>query len=381
MTENTLIEQAVLPTFSDKKAHVGMPPLTRTRRAIAFFEFWPTPLVYLPVAFLWLFRAIQHRSLTLPLCANPGFYLGGMVGESKAANFSRAGEYARQHIADWCRVLNEHSQAEKTLNTALEAIKASGLEFPLIAKPDMGCRGQGVRIVRDATEVAAYLQDFPDGGHILFQQLVPYEAEAGIFYIRHPGESRGQLFSITLKYQPYVYGNGIDTLKTLIQQDPRAGQLTHLYFKRHEALLDQVIPEGQPFRLAFAGSHSRGAIFRDGRHLITDALTTAIDQICQDIDGFYYGRFDVRFRDTRSLQEGNDFTILEVNGVSSEAAHIWDADSSLREVYKTLFHQYNTLFRIGAINRRSGARPDGLLALVKGWQKEKRLGRHYPDTE
>ena len=376
-----LIEQAIKPTFAAKQAHVGMPPLAKRARALAFFEFWPTALVYLPIAFLWLFQSIRYRGLTIPLCANPGFYLGGLVGESKADNFLQAGDFARSVIAPWCRVTNNLNNIDDVLANSEKKMEESGLHFPIIAKPDMGCRGEGVRIIRNWEELKGYFQVFPDNSAVILQELIPWEPEAGVFYIRKPGESRGQIFSLTLKYQPYVYGNGVDTLETLIQRDCRAGKLAHLYTQRHKDQLQQVLEPGQPFRLAFAGSHSRGAIFRDGRDLITDRLTEAFDKVSKDIQGFYFGRFDVRFANEQSFVNGGDFRIVEVNGISSEAAHIWDSESSLREVYKTLFTQYNTLFAIGAMNRKLGHRPGTLRQIVAGFIKELRLGKQYPDTE
>ncbi|CAM3773164.1 ATP-grasp domain-containing protein [Parendozoicomonas haliclonae] len=380
--DDQLIEQAIKPTFAAKRSHVGMPPLVKkSSRSIAYFEFWPTFIVYLPIFFLWLYKALRFRGLTVPLSANPGFHLGGLVGESKAENFLQAGLYASQFIAPWCRIINNRSDIQATTKLAAKEMKEAGLSYPIIAKPDMGCRGEGVRIIRASAQLEEYFQDFPNRETVILQELIPWEPEAGIFYIRHPGESRGQIFSLTLKYQPYVYGNGVDTLRTLIEADPRAGKLTHLYLKRHKNYLDDVLEQGQPFRLAFAGSHSRGAIFKDGRRLITEELTTAFDQICKDIDGFYFGRFDVRFANEHSLKEGKELRIVEINGISSEAAHIWDADSSLTEVYRTLFSQYNTLFEIGAVNRSKGHKAGSVAQIIKGLVRELWVGRQYPDTE
>ncbi|MCL6269711.1 ATP-grasp domain-containing protein [Sansalvadorimonas sp. 2012CJ34-2] len=379
--DSQLIEQAVNSTFLSKKAHVGMPPLEKRRRAIAFFEFWPGWVFYLPVAFLWLFQAIRYRSLTLPLCANPGFFLGGMVGEAKSDNFKQAGSYAKEYIAPWCTFINGSQCLPELLEHANELISQNGFTYPIIAKPDLGCRGQGVQIVRNEYELKQYLLSFPDSAKVLLQQLIPWEAEAGVFYIRIPGESYGRIFSLTLKYQPYVFGNGKDSLRTLIEKDSRASQLSHLYLKRHQKVLDMVLASGQPFRLAFAGSHSRGAIFRIGNHLITERLTKKFDKLCSDIDGFYYGRFDVRFADEASFRNGENFKVVEINGVSSEAAHIWDANSTLGEVYKTLFAQYNMLFRIGAKNRDRGFQPGSLVQLAQAWMVERKLGKQYPDTE
>lgn len=59
------------------------PSLPPKGAATSFFEFWPTWLMYPPVALLWLLLAIRHRSLTLPLLVNPRLPLAGMVGVSK----------------------------------------------------------------------------------------------------------------------------------------------------------------------------------------------------------------------------------------------------------------------------------------------------------
>jgi hypothetical protein len=90
------------------------------------------------------------------------------------------------------------------------------------------------------------------------------EGEAGIFYCRRPGQPQGRIISITPKYFPYVTGDGWRTLRQLILGDARAGRLSHLYLRRHTARLDEVPAPGEAIRLAFAGSHSRGAPRRPG---------------------------------------------------------------------------------------------------------------------
>ena len=57
--------------------------------------------MYLPVVILWLLLALRYRSLSLPLLANPGIPLSGMVGVPKSAVFDLAGEEARKWILPW----------------------------------------------------------------------------------------------------------------------------------------------------------------------------------------------------------------------------------------------------------------------------------------
>jgi carbamoylphosphate synthase large subunit len=116
--------------------------------------------------------------------------------------------------------LASDSRAER--DAALTAMACAGLSLPVVAKPDLGCRGVGVKLVRTAEDLQAYLDSFPRGAAYLLQRLVPHEGEAGVFYVRRPGQTRGRIVSITLKYFPHVIGDGKRTLRELILADPRA---------------------------------------------------------------------------------------------------------------------------------------------------------------
>ncbi len=380
--ENTHQYSIVEPTVKNRPVHAGMPELKLGERPVSFYEFWPSWLIYSPVALFWLYKSCRHLSLSLPACANPDFFLGGMVGESKQETFSLAGSYARKFIAPFIYAVNKTGlDCHQNAVRAIDTMKATGLNYPIIVKPDISCRGAGVRIIRKKKALEAYLKNFPKDAGFLLQKLIPYEAEAGIFYVRHPNQSKGKILSVGLKYSPYVYGNGRDSLKALIQKDRRAGVIAEKYFERHSKRLSEVLPEGQPFRLAFTGSHLRGAIFRDGNEFITEALTERVDQICRDIKGFHIGRLDIRFSNTDDLMQGKEFQILEVNGISGEATHIWDARGSLKSLYQTLFRQYSLLFEYGAFNRAKGVNPPGTKEIIKAWWREKSLTSRYPYSD
>ncbi|GAK34116.1 hypothetical protein JCM17846_14640 [Iodidimonas nitroreducens] len=360
--------------------HANMPALDESAQKLSFFEFWPQWLFYTPVILWWLWLSLRYGGPALPTAANPGFPNGGFVGESKAQVFSRFGVKAKAALAPFICFCADHQAKDQSLSVMAEA-RGSGLDYPLVAKPDMGCRGAGVQVVRNDRDLDRYIASFPDGARIVLQKLVDQPGEVGLFYVRSPSQKQGRLFSMTLKYFPTIIGNGRDHLERLIMDDPRAGQLPHLYLKRNATRLDEIIPKGEPVRLAFAGSHSKGAIFRDGRPYITEALTQAIDALARDIDGFYIGRFDVRFSDFKALQEGRDFTIIEVNGAGGEATHIWDSRMTLKKAYGDLFEQFSMLFAIGRDNRRRGAPPINLLEFYRAWRHEARLVRGYPPTD
>jgi hypothetical protein len=356
-----------------------MPPLDLGGPAVSFFEFWPQGTFYAPMMVYWLWLSAKHGGrFTLPTSANPLFPMGGWVGESKAAVFDLAGAYARRFIAPWTAFVRvQNATAAQALVQAQEA----GLAFPFVAKPDMGCRGVGVRRIRNEAELAAYIDAYPVDNRIVFQELVDHEAEAGVFYVRKPGEARGRIISLTLKYFPYVYGDGRSTLRELIENDRRAGPLAHIYLPRHKDRLGMVLKPGEPYRIAFAGSHSRGTIFRNGNAFVTEAMTDAFDAIAKDVKEFYFGRFDVRFPSIADLQAGRNFTIVEINGAGAECTHIWDRNTKLGEAYAALMRQYAAMWEIGAANARRGFKPARVRDLYRAYREEVRLWGQYPLTE
>lgn len=364
------------------KINAGMPVLEAdTKRSISPYEFLPAWFFYTPVVAQSLVQGIFYRDLRLPLVVNPSIKLSGMVGESKHDIMRLAGSIAKPWISPFTTLTKTSDSVESQVQLALNAMKDSSLSFPLVAKPDLGCRGVGVQLLKSEAQLEKYVRDFPLDARYLLQEKAPYQAEAGVFYVRNPGEARGKIISITLKYTPLVVGDGQHTLKELIELSPRAGQLSHLYFPRHTDKLDWVPEKNEEFQLAFAGSHSRGSIFRDGNQYITTELTQKLDQILHDVEGYHYGRLDIKFDNLNDFMKGEKFTILELNGASSEAAHIWDRNTPLKTIFGTLLTQYRLLYAIGAKQKKRGHVPPSISSLLEAWREEKNLTEQYPGTD
>jgi hypothetical protein len=364
-------------------AHAGMPPLDTAGPPLSRYEFWPMWAFYPPIAAYAAWLMLRHRGVLLPTAANPSFPGGGFVGESKAAILHLAVRHVPQWVAPFVAVERPTTPDDPSDATAdaLARLAAAGIGLPVVAKPDLGCRGAGVKLVRTRDALQAYLAAFPAGGTLLLQRLVPHQGEAGIFYVRRPGEDRGRIVSITLKYFPAVVGDGRRTVRELILADARAGQLPHLYLHRQGDRLDTVPADGELIRLAFAGSHSRGAIFRDGTHLVTPAMEARFESIARALPEFHFGRFDVRFAEFAELQNGQGFTIVEINGAGAESTHIWDRKTPLWRAWRDLMRQYRWLFEIGAANRARGFAPLRWRDFRAAWRREKTLLPHYPATD
>ena len=359
----------------------GMPALDLGGRAFSFFEFWPSWLMYIPVAVQCLLLGLRCRSMSLPLIANPAVPLSGMAGVPKSAILKLAGETANQSILPWIVFELGGQPPAIEREQAEAAMAAAGLSFPVVGKPDIGCRGAGVKLLRDGAALESCLRRFPAGSSLMLQRLSDFEAEAGVFYVRDPESEKGWITSLTLKYTPYVVGDGARTLAELVAADPRAGGLPHLYEERNAEHWHEVIPAGNPHRLVFSASHCRGAVFRDGGHLVSAELTRALDRIFDDIPGFYYGRLDIKFRDVASLQAGRDLRIIEINGASSEPIHIWDRSTGFFDAVEILLRQYRTLFKLGGAQRKRGRKPPGLWPLYKAWRHESQLVKRYPAND
>jgi len=306
------------------------------------WEFWPPWLAYVPVVPYLLYLGIKHRSLTLFTAANPGIPSGGFVGESKSAILAHL-----PCVPDF-RLLPD---------LRLDAVKAfmaeRGLSYPVVLKPDVGERGAGVLIARNDRDVDPYLRSA--ACETIVQKHVA-GVEHGLFYYRYPGDPRGQILSITEKRFPAVVGDGRRTIADLVLADNRAVCLAELYLARIKRDREEVPFAGETVPLTEVGSHCRGAIFLDGAHLVTPALCEAVDRIARSYPGFFFGRFDVRAASIADLKAGR-FAILELNGVSAEATHIYDPSVSVIEAYRVLFRQWRIAFEIGARNRKAGYQP------------------------
>ena len=337
---------------ADLVTHRGRRLLYGMWRRWTRWEYWPRWLFYPPVVVYVLWLGLKHRSLTLFTAADPGIPLGGVVGESKSAILAALGQ-GDPRVAI-TRTVGAVGTPEERIALAERTMAEAGLSFPIICKPDVGERGDGVVLVRDRDALATYLR--AAGGTTLLQEFVAGE-EFGIFYWRMPGAREGRIFSITAKRLPAVTADGIRPLDLLILDDPRLVAQAPIFFRRFEPRLDEVPAAGTQIPLGDRGNHCQGALFLDGMRHATPALTEAVDRLARRFDGFYVGRFDVRVPDVAALEEGRGLVVIELNGVTSEATHIYDPALTVWNAWRTLFAQWRILFAVGRANAARGARP------------------------
>ena len=337
------------------------------------WEFWPPYLFYPPVIVYIAYLGIRFRSWTLFTAANPAIPAGGFVGESKHQILEQL-----KNAAQWlpCSTLLASGVPSQRLAEAEEFMRRHGLQFPVVLKPDAGQRGSGVAIVRSPEQLCEYLthSSFP----AILQEYVPGE-EYGVFYYRYPGSERGRVFSVTEKRMPVLLGDGKRTLEELILADDRAVCMSDFYLSKNSERTHEEAAAGESVQLVEIGTHCRGAIFLDGGETITPDLEEVIDRIAKTLDGFFFGRFDIRVPSRQDLMAGRNIKIVELNGVTSEATHIYDPKFSLFDAYRVLFQQWRIAFEIGDLNRARGIRPASVADLLHATREDRHLAQSYPE--
>ncbi|MEM7656359.1 MAG: hypothetical protein AAF399_09545 [Bacteroidota bacterium] len=334
------------------------------------WEYWPMHVVYMPVYVYWLYLSIRARAFIFFSAANPGIELGGFFDDAKWDLYQKIPE---RWIPKTCFIPESASHSE-----TLAKIKKNGIHFPLIIKPNRGERGFLVEKIPDARTLESFM-----ARHELewiIQDYIAEPEEISVLYYRYPGQTSGGISSVTLKEFLHVTGNGHSTLEELILSYPRAKLQVDSLKGRFEDTWQQVIPQGQRIELMPIGNHSRGTTFLNGNAHIDADLLAIFDQISHELDGIYFGRFDMKCRSMEALKAGKDFYILEINGVKSEPTHIYQPGFSIWEAYRVLFRQWRTIFEISMANHARGVPFPGLWDTVKRLRQYLRYKKDWEDV-
>ena len=305
------------PRLADRILPIHVP--LRKVRKVAPKNRIPLGLFYLPLIASWIRLASRYRSLTLPTVANPCHPMEGMWRESKSGYLLDVAANERQWIADFVTVTR--SAGPRTLFTDLERARQSlfgaALAFPLIAKPDVG--RHGLCRIDDVPALREYLRHFPAGEKLLLQRFVPYSGEAAVLYARLPGAQNGRILSLTFR---------------------------------------------------------TGGQWRDASRHVTPEFEARLDAIACSMREFHYGRFRLRFASTDEFMRGENFSVIEINGIGSGTN--CDPPLPLAEAYRRLADQQRIMFLIGEKNRARGFAPVGCADVLKSLFRQFQFGRRYP---
>ena len=306
------------------------------------WEYWPFHIVYTPVYLYWMWLGIRARSFFFFSTSNPTIKNAGFLLESKKEIYDL--------IPQQYYPATLFFKAGSSLSTVLNEINDYGLQYPLIGKPDIGMQGKAVKKLGNAEELSGYLTaskvDF------LIQEFISFENEVGIFYYRYPNEANGKISGIVQKEFLSVTGDGYSTIEALLRKDRRFILQLETLRRSDGDDFNHVLKAGEKHLLVPYGNHVRGAKFLDASSMIDETITRSIDKVCKKIDGFYFGRLDIRYNNWEDLRQGKDFSIIELNGAGSEPTHMYDPKHSIFFAWKEIIRHLNILSRISRMNRK-----------------------------
>ena len=309
------------------------------------WEYWPFGIIQAPFFVYWLLLSLKERSLFFFSASNPGILMGGMFGESKFDVHKKV----PQEVTPKTVLIRLPASSE----AIIQCIRENGFQFPLIFKPDFGERGWKVRRINNQKEIEDYLQHIKVD--FLIQALVDLPLEYGVFYVRYPREESGKVISIVGKEMLSVKGDGKKTVQQLILEKDRAKLQWETLRLTYRNRLEEVLPRDEKLELVSIGNHCLGTKFLNANHLITEKLSSSFDRISKKIDGFYFGRYDLRTASIDDLENGK-VKVMELNGCGAEPSHIYQPGFSLWEALRVLLQHWNHIYHISTENHALGVR-------------------------
>lgn len=307
------------------------------------WEYWPFGIVHFPVIVYYLWLAIRARALTFFSASNPGILMGGMFGESK---YDVLKKIPTQYLPFTILITVPSTPA-----AVIALIGKHNLSFPLIFKPDIGERGFMVSRINSKDDIIQYIHQMKF--NFIIQEFVNLPVELGVFYVQYPSQLKGEVTSVVMKQMLSVTGDGRSTLKSLILRKDRAKLQWKNLEMKYQRELSSVIENGKKYELVSIGNHCLGTTFLNANHLINEPLHQVFRTISKNIEGFNFGRFDLRCASLDDLFAGK-IKIMELNGCGAEPAHIYQPDASLLQAIKVLLNHWKTIYKIASEYNKRG---------------------------
>ncbi len=329
------------------------------------WEYWPLPIVYIPIYLYWFILSVRARSFFFFTASNPGIEYGGMLGESKI----KIMDTLPSELIPVTEFIDANTSSDE-----IQSIMAKlGLAFPVVIKPDIGERGWQVSIIYSKAALDRYSET--NKVNLLLQEYIDLPVELGVFYYRFPGTKMGTVTSIVEKGMLMVEGDGTLSVHQLLRKNPRGKLQIDRLLKTNPELMEVVPAMGEIITVVPIGNHRLGTAFLDGNKYINEKIIRQFNDISAKIDGFYFGRFDLRCKSIQELEAGK-MKIMELNGAGAEPAHIYHPGASIWKAYRVLLHHWKVMFQISLINHKRGIPYLSLKDGIEAIRKLKKYNQH-----
>ena len=114
------------------------------------WEYWPIFLANIPVVLFWWWFALRSRRLFFFSAVNPAIETGGVLGERKIDILRR--------IPDAYIPITIFIEGGSKLEVVTEMLEQAKMQFPVVAKPNIGERGLMVKIIDHSDQLQAIHQ-------------------------------------------------------------------------------------------------------------------------------------------------------------------------------------------------------------------------------
>ena len=308
------------------------------------WEFWPSKIIYFIPGLYLFYLAIKSKSFGFFSAANPSIVYGGIINTSKYDIY--------QLIPPLYYPKTLLFSSNTNIGLILKKLVLSNITFPLIGKPNLGFQGIGVEILNTKADLEKYL--YYSKCEFIIQPFIDFPYEIGVFYCRLPNSLNGEITGIVSKEFPSIVGDGISSVKELINEDERLLSQFSLFDSTVHESIHVILSKDEIFYLTKIGNHARGTKFLDASIIQTEKLSHTIDNICKQIPLFYYGRIDLKFNTLEELENGINIYIIELNGVMSLPTHMYDPKHSIFFAWSEMIRHFKYLYIISLQNRTNG---------------------------
>ena len=310
------------------------------------WEYLPWWIANVPMYGFWLWFAARARHLVFFSNVNPAIPLGGAMGESKYDIL--------QLLPPGILPKTVLVQGGESPGQVTRTLEQAGIRYPLIAKPDVGERGFLVKKITSPESLQQHLERYPV--KFILQEFLTLPLEMTVLFHHFPAENRFGITSVCVKEFLTVRGDGQASVRQLMQGNARAAFQLERFEREFPATLDKVPAAGETLLLEPIGNHCRGTKFLNGNHLIDKALLAAFEQVCKQMPGVLYGRFDLKCESAEALRR-SEFKVMELNGVFGEPAHVYDPSFGMWRAYRDFYRHWRILFDLHGAQRRLGIHP------------------------
>lgn len=254
-----------------------------------------------------------------------------------------------------------------------ELMTENSLIFPVAVKPNVGMMGLMFRKIDTLDELILYHKTMTVT--YIIQELITYPIELSVFYYRYPADEKGHITGFVRKEALEVTGDGILTLQQLMKGlESRPGFKSGEWEIKHRSRLQQVIPKGEIFKLAWVANLSRGGTIVNIEDQKDDKLLRVFDALSHFSGQLFYGRYDIKCTSVEDLKAGNNFSILEFNGTGAEPHHMYGNGNNLLQAFKIIIFHWKVMFHIARYHHKKGI---AFKTLQEGMHFTKTSNRHF----